>query len=64
MLAQLPAQALLLSPVVLCELEFGIAKSQRPETTRAALAILLLALTFGGAIARTYPQIVLSSSRR
>ena len=40
-LAQLPAQALLLSPVVLCELEFGIAKSQRPEATRSALAVLL-----------------------
>lgn len=40
-LAQLPAQALLLSPVVLCELEFGIAKSQRPEANRAALALLV-----------------------
>ncbi|WP_371325115.1 type II toxin-antitoxin system VapC family toxin [Dechloromonas sp. ZY10] len=40
-LAQLPAQALLLSPVVLCELEFGIAKSQRPEVNRAALSLLV-----------------------
>lgn len=40
-LAQLPAQALLLSPIVLCELEFGIAKSQRPEANRAALALLI-----------------------
>ena len=40
-LATVPAQALMLSPVVLCELEFGIAKSQRPEANRAALALLL-----------------------
>lgn len=40
-LANLAAQALLLSPVVLCELEFGIAKSQRQEANRAALAQLL-----------------------
>lgn len=40
-LAHLPAQNLLLSPVVLCELEFGIAKSQRPEANRAALALLV-----------------------
>ena len=40
-LATIPAQALLLSPVVLCELEFGIAKSQRPEANRAVLAQLL-----------------------
>jgi tRNA(fMet)-specific endonuclease VapC len=40
-LAGLPVQALLLSPVVLCELEFGIAKSQRPEANRAALTLLL-----------------------
>ena len=40
-LANVPAQAVLLSPVVLCELEFGIAKSQRPEANRAAFALLL-----------------------
>lgn len=40
-LAALPVHALVLSPVVLCELEFGIAKSQRPEANRKALATLL-----------------------
>ena len=43
-LAQIPANDLLLSPVVLCELEFGIAKSQRPEANRAALNQLLASL--------------------
>lgn len=40
-LAGLPAQVLLLSPVVLCELKFGIAKSRRPDANRRVLALLL-----------------------
>ena len=59
-LAQIPAQALLLSPVVLCELEFGIAKSQRPEANRAALALLLANLPvadFTAAVATHYGRI-------
>ncbi len=59
-LAYVPAQAVLLSPVVLCELEFGIAKSQRPEANRAALALLLANLQvvdFNAGVAVHYGRI-------